>query len=164
MDEKKNHSRTSSEESRKKRLAQLLVVLGNWFDKWSDSFPTHKVTKLQMLTYVEALDDLTPEELNAACREANRVAEQFPKPGHIRKGLEVARVRNQVISLSGPPLLQYSDEEMTPEVKAEIEDGFKKLREEIEASAPKAKGVVVKRDDVEIERQKKKLREAGYLN
>lgn len=74
-------------ESRKTYLAKLALVLTRWFQKWGDAFPSHEVTKLQMGTYLEALDDLTPDELDIGCREATRTAEQFPKPGHIRSAL-----------------------------------------------------------------------------
>ena len=60
-------------------------MLERWFLKWSDAFPSHPVTKIQVGTYLEALDNLTPEQLEIGCREATRHAEQFPKPGHIRK-------------------------------------------------------------------------------
>ena len=80
-----NLSMNADADSRKKRLGKLAIVLERWFLKWSDAFPSHPVTKIQLGTYLEALDDLTPEQLELGCREATRHAEQFPKPGHIRK-------------------------------------------------------------------------------
>jgi hypothetical protein len=56
--------------------------------KWADTFPSHVVTKLQIATYAEALADLAPGELDAACRLATRNATQFPKPGDIRNALK----------------------------------------------------------------------------
>lgn len=88
-------SMSAGGDSRKQRLAKSAVVLTQWFRKWSDSFPSHDVTKLQMATYLEALDDLTPGQLEIGCREATRKAEQFPKPGHIRSALYAAGVDEQ---------------------------------------------------------------------
>lgn len=90
-----NPSMNGGDESRKQSLAKSAVVLTRWFRKWSDSFPSHDVTKLQMATYLEALDDLTPGQLEIGCREATRTAEQFPKPGHIRSALYAAGVDEQ---------------------------------------------------------------------
>lgn len=73
--------------NRKPHLAKLALVLTKWFRKWGDAFPSHEVTKLQVATYLEALDDLTPAQLEIGCKEATRTAEQFPKPGHIRAAL-----------------------------------------------------------------------------
>lgn len=85
--EDRNLSTNGASENRKKRLAKLALVLTQWFRKWGDAFPSHEVTKLQVATYLEALDDLTPEQLEIGCREATRTAEQFPKPGHIHAAL-----------------------------------------------------------------------------
>lgn len=81
--------------SRKKHLAKLALVLERWFQKWGDAFPSHEITKLQVATYTEALDDLTPGQVEIGCREATRKAEQFPKPGHIRTALYAAGVDEQ---------------------------------------------------------------------
>lgn len=82
-----NLSTNAGNGSQKTHLAKLALVLTQWFRKWGDAFPSHEVTKLQVATYLEALDDLTPAQLEIGCREATRKAEQFPKPGHIRTAL-----------------------------------------------------------------------------
>ena len=74
--------------NQRKHFARSVEVLTRWFAKWTDAFPSHAVTRLQVATYVESLDDLSPEELDRGCREATRIAEQFPKPGHIRHALK----------------------------------------------------------------------------
>lgn len=101
-----NRLKNESEDDRKKRLAQLALSLSKWFTKWGNVFQTHEVTQLQILSYVEALDDLTPEEVEIGCREAGRTAEQFPKPGHIRKALLSSEKPEKppAMPLLGPPL------------------------------------------------------------
>lgn len=90
-DEDQNLLTNDAGEKRKQHLAKLTLVLVPWFAKWSDSFPSHVIGKVQMATYVEALYDLTEEELEIGCREATKVATEFPKPGHIRKALRLSR-------------------------------------------------------------------------
>jgi hypothetical protein len=69
--------------------------------KWAATFPAHAVTDTQIGTYADVLGDLSPEELNAACREATKSAEQFPKPAHIRAALK----RLEVIPRTRPAYL-----------------------------------------------------------
>lgn len=118
METSLNRSTSGAGESRKLRLAKLALALEPWFHKWRAAFPTHAQSKLQMATYIEALDDLTPDELDAGCREATRVAEQFPKPGHIRKGLAAAH--NEVGYIGGARVLNYEDPGLTETQRIEI--------------------------------------------
>jgi hypothetical protein len=74
--------------NQRKRLAKSAVVLSEYFEKWKATFPTYEVSAFQMGVYAEALDDLTPEQLECGCREVTRIAETFPKPAHIRKAAE----------------------------------------------------------------------------
>lgn len=110
-----NLSTSAVNENRSKHLAKLALVLTQWFRKWGDTFPSHEVTKLQVATYLEALDDLTPGQLELGCREATRKAEQFPKPGHIRSALYAAGVDEQRHErpkyLDEPPLTDEEREE-----------------------------------------------------
>src|SRR5882724_11532160 len=101
-----SHSKKQNAEDRSMRSAKFVQVLTSWFTKWVAAFPTHEVSKIQMAVYVEALDDLTPEQLDRACREATRTAEQFPKPGHIH----YAAARTAMATYSGPPRPKYLDE------------------------------------------------------
>jgi hypothetical protein len=64
------------------------------------------------MAYAEALDDLSPEQIDSGCREAARTAEQFPKPGHIRKGYE-SNLQNS--PFLGPPLIDYGKPTLTAE-------------------------------------------------
>jgi hypothetical protein len=57
-------------------------------------------------TYLEALDNLTHEELEHGCRECSRNMEYFPKPGHIRKAGEGSQDREEYLGL---PQLKYPD-------------------------------------------------------
>jgi hypothetical protein len=143
------------------------VVLARWFDKWRLAFPTHEVSQKQLLVYAEALDDLTPEMIDAGCREAGRTAEQFPKPGHIRRALEANYADTETICF-GPPAEKYP--EPTAEEKAEHlkwREHYAKL--EKEALAQRAKPPGKKRYNpppprMSLEDQKKILREKGFLN
>jgi len=80
-------------------------------------FPAHPIAKSLVACYAEALSDLTPEQLETACREATRSAEQFPKPAHIRGALRrvegLARTRPEYLDeprLS--PQERWTDEEV----------------------------------------------------
>jgi hypothetical protein len=138
--DRQNPLERDSDESPKTRFVVLGEILKRWFTKWKDAFPTHEITQTQILTYLEALDDLSPNELNRACREATRTADQFPKPGHIRKALEASRVEESV-QHNRPAYLdepRLSDEE----IAAALEE-TKQLREQLkktvrEKSIPQA--------------------------
>ncbi len=58
-------------------------------------------------TYLEALDDLSHEELEYGCCEATReMKESFPKPGHIRQHGKGSQHREEYLGL---PQLKYPD-------------------------------------------------------
>lgn len=148
-----NLSMNGGDDSRKQRLAKSAVVLTRWFRKWSDSFPSHDVTKLQMATYLEALDDLTPEQLEIGCREATRKAEQFPKPGHIRSALYAAGVDEQRHERP-----KYLDEApLTPEEREEaatFSRAYRELLEEKQAEMDTAKVQILAENNLyDIEEQ-----------
>jgi hypothetical protein len=151
----KNPSMKDADANRRKRLALCADVLTKWFTKWSEVFPTHEVTKIQMATYVEALDDLSVELIEAGCREATRTAEQFPKPGHIRKAIEkiqAAQTVNDRVFLLGPPAEKY------PEITQEERDAAIEYGEELKKQL--AKEEKIKRSAQE---QIDELRKAGWL-
>lgn len=106
--------------------AKSMSVLKPWLAKWSALFPTHEVTKLQVVAILEALDDLTPQELETGCREATRVATQFPKPGHIREAL--CRSRIEEIPRTRPTYLDDPLPERTKEDLKAAEEYSAKLR------------------------------------
>jgi hypothetical protein len=113
--------------------------------------------------YLEALSDLTPEQLEEACREATRTAEQFPKPGHIRNAVRSGRTGEFL----GPPLLMY------PEISQEERDeAIKECRKQmgnewaktLDSLKPKpAKTFTVRPSTLNLEGQKRVLREKGFL-
>jgi hypothetical protein len=159
--DRQNRSMRGGEENQRKRLAMCADVLSKWFLKWSEVFPTHEVTRMQIATYAEALDDLLPEELEIACRQATRTAEQFPKPGHIRKALEGTTPIDDTIYLGVP---QISYPEPTPEEREEQrkarEEYAEKLREVVEPAGPRFK---IPQSQLSIEQQKEELKKRGYL-
>ena len=71
-------------------------------------FPAHPVTKALINAYIESLGDLSAEQMEAACRQVTKLAEQFPKPAHIRAALK----RLQDFQRSRPA---YLDEPIPPE-------------------------------------------------
>jgi hypothetical protein len=108
-----------------------------------------------MATYVEALDDLPVELIEAGCREATRTAEQFPKPGHIRRAVEkiqAAQTVNDRVYLLGPPAEKY------PEITQEERDAAIEYSEELKKQL--AKEEKIKRSAQE---QIDELRKAGWL-
>ena len=66
------------------------------------------------MVYLEALSDLSPEQIEAGCENALKTAEQFPKPGHIRKSVPF----DKSIFL-GPPMLTYSEPPLSPQEREE---------------------------------------------
>ncbi len=140
-------------------------MLSRWFQKWADAFPTHEVTKLQIATYAEALDDLTPKGIELGCREATRTAEQFPKPGHIRAAYKAAH-DNQDEFLG--PRLDWNPE--LEKERIEREKAFKKLLAEgkVERAVepvlpPKKKVIAPAKSVLTIAEQKAVLRKKGFL-
>ena len=105
MELTRSHLRNATLDEHKRKLAQCAEVLGKYFQKWAVIFPNHPTGAVALTLYLEALDDLTPQQIDAGCKEATRTAEQFPKPGHIRRGLIAAHDGETI--LLGPPLLDY---------------------------------------------------------
>jgi hypothetical protein len=108
-----------------------------------------------MATYAEALDDLSIEQIEKGCREATRNAEQFPKPGHIRKALEAVEAAQTVsnrVQLLGPPAIKY------PPITQEERDAAIEYGEELKKQL--AKEEKIKRSAQE---QIDELRKAGWL-
>ena len=160
-----NHSKKQNADDRSMRSAKFVQVLTSWFTKWLAAFPTHEVSKIQMAVYLEALDDLTPEQLDRACREATRSAEQFPKPGHIREALARTGLTNQ---FSGPPRPKYLDE---PKISEEERASALKFSDELRKKLGPAKPPLAptrrenqpRRGFKSAEEQKAELRAKGYL-
>ncbi len=154
-----NRSSRESEDGRKRRWALSCAVLAKWFDKWRLVFPTHEVTQRQILAYAEALDDLSPEMISAGCCEAGRTAEQFPKPGHIRRALEANYADTETISF-GPPAITY------PEVSQEERDAAIEERKGFMEALKKQLGERNRRvikPVKPIDQQLEDMRKGGYL-
>jgi hypothetical protein len=80
------------------RLSAFSVVLTEWLRKWARLHSIGRnqaieLTEEDFAIYAEALSDLTPEQLDAACLKAQQVCQFFPKPGEIRGQLEQAEAK-----------------------------------------------------------------------
>jgi hypothetical protein len=147
---------------RKGRLAKSALVLTAYFKRWSLVFPTHEVSKDQLKVYLMDLDDLLPTELEIGCREASRTAEQFPKPGHIRRALHENMSHRE--EMLGPPRLEYPP--VSEEERLEALKFSEKLKKELgikPMTQAEAKKIRVFPPPKPIEQQKRELREKGYL-
>ena len=118
---------------------------------------------MQIAVYLEALDDLTPEQIDRGCREATRTAEQLPKPGHIRAGLKAIGAQQSQQVFLGPQLLAYPriSQEERDEALARSEELRKRL-----GSAPARvtrPTLTVRPSTLSLEEQKRILREKGYI-
>lgn len=148
-------------EEPRKSLARSADVLSKFFREWAVIFPNHPTGAQAVACYLEALRDLNPDQIEAGCKEAIKVAQQFPKPGHIRAAVPVT----QNIFL-GPRQLTY------PEVSKEDREAALEysaaLRRQLgigrEPTAAKMKTIPVPSSSVSsIEEQKEILRRKGYL-
>ena len=75
-------SESPASELRKSAISKWLVKFCAIFGK--------ELTPLLIATWCEALSDLSIEAINAACLQAERIAEFFPSPGFIRKQISHA--------------------------------------------------------------------------
>ena len=62
-----------------------LEILERWFAKWLAIHPNHPVNPVQQAVYLEALEDLTPQELEMGCRCATKTCDFFPRPSQIMR-------------------------------------------------------------------------------
>jgi hypothetical protein len=145
---------------KRKRLASYVKLLTQYFERWKLVFPTHEVSKEQLAVYLEAVKDLSINELGVGCREVIKTALTFPKPAEII----IAAKANYGEALSGPPLLEYP-----PISEDEREEALKfseKLKETLLLEKPKLEPPAKKRIahvTKPIEQQKAELRKRGYL-
>jgi hypothetical protein len=73
----------------------FVSVLTEWMQKWARVHSLRRrdpivLTEEHFAIYGEALADLSPERLDAACRRATEVCESFPTPADIRAQLDDA--------------------------------------------------------------------------
>jgi len=159
--EVQSHSQSGTSEERLKNLARSADVLAKYFQKWSVVFPNHPTGGRAVAIYVEALSDLTPDQIEAGCAEAIKTAEQFPKPGHIRAAVPTV----QTIFL-GPSQLTYP--ETTQEERDAALEYSAPLRARLAASPRKELSIGRKQINLppskfSVDEQKEILRRKGYL-
>jgi len=110
----------------------------SWLEKWSAIFPSHLITKELVAGYAETLSDLSSKQLDAACREVTRSAEQFPKPAEIRAALR----RVEGLACTRPEYLDEpipsESERWTPEARADSDKVRAKLGLPPSESSPDA--------------------------
>lgn len=159
QDQNRLQIETSGE--RRKNLAKSADVLSKFFRRWAVIFPNHPTGKQAVMLYLEALNDLTPDQIEAGCTEATKVAEQFPKPGHIRAAVPtVDRV------FLGPPRLTYP--EVSQEERESALEYSAALRSVLAKAPSKAPEERKKRlnpppSKFTVEQQREILRTKGYL-
>jgi hypothetical protein len=113
---------------------------------------------------LEALSDLSPEQIDAGCENAIKTAEQFPKPGHIRAAVPFDRT-----IFLGPPLLEYAETLTAEEREAAIKEcaNFKaeiqKHFEPRKPTPPKSKKIPLLAAPRSITAQLEELRRRGFL-
>jgi hypothetical protein len=133
--------------------------------KWTSFFQNHIVSELEIAVYLEALGDLTPGQLENACRESTKTAERWPSPGDIRS----AAARRTETTFLGPRRLHYLDEpQMTAEEREEALKDSAVLRKNLGTAPPNTQVEKRKRLNAgpprfTVEEQKEVLRRKGYL-
>ena len=161
MDGQQNRLPRGTSEERTKNLAKSADVLSRHFRKWARVFPNQPIGRETVLVYLEALADLSPEQIDAGCENAIKTAERFPAPGHIRKAVPF----DDRTSYLGPRLLNYT-ETLTPEERAEalkFSEALKKKLGVIPAKPAEPKKLTIVPSLRSIEEQKAELRRKGFL-
>lgn len=165
MDNQNLLQRGTSEE-RMRSLARSADVLSKYFRSWARGFPNQPIGRDTVAFYLEALSDLSPEQIESGCREAIKTAEVFPKPGHIRSAIPF----DETLFL-GPRQLTY------PEVTQQERDEALKFSEALasviqkerakypptKTAAAIAKKLNIPPTRLTLEQQKEILRKKGYL-
>jgi hypothetical protein len=158
--ENQNHSRSVTSEERRKNLARSADVLSRFFRKWAVIFPNHPTGGQAVAHYLEALSDLSPDQIESGCAEAIKTAEQFPKPGHIRAAVPV--VHGVFLGL---PQLSY------PEISKEEREEALKYSAALRAALAKSprsrpqkrRPLTLPASQFTIEQQREVLKRKGYL-
>jgi hypothetical protein len=125
-------------------------------------FPNHPAKAVTLAVYLEALGDLTPEQLEIGCREATSAAEQFPKPGHIRKAHE-QNAENAGEVFLGPRLLEYDAKPLSEEEKKQAAEDSERLRKLLDPAAQMPKPKPVQAELRSLHNQLCELKERGWL-
>lgn len=144
-------------------MAKCADVLSKYFQRWSLLSPNQPTGRAPLMVYLEALSDLTPNQIEIGCREAEKLAERFPWPGHIRKALE-ASLHSESEEFLGLPLLAYTpvsqeDRDEALKFSAALKEALAKL-----PAAPASKQKITIRPSIlSLDEQKKILRKEGFL-
>lgn len=165
MEKLQNHSRSATSDERRMNLAKSAAVLSKFFQKWQVVFPNHPASKAALAVYLEALQELSPSQIEIGCEEAQKKMEQFPKPGHIREGW-LAR-RSVGFESLGPPLLEWNErEDMTDAERKEAAEMCAKLRRNLGEPARairKANREPIRRGFKPASEQIAEMKAKGYL-
>jgi hypothetical protein len=114
----------------RKQSKTFSEVMREWLARYTEHY-RQPISKVSADTYREGLKDLTPVELDTACREAMRVSEFMPVVATIRHALQA--VNNSGDSYTGKPTyldeppLSTAEREYTKEEQEEIDNLKKKL-------------------------------------
>jgi hypothetical protein len=112
-----------------KSWTNSIDVLTWYFKDWAVVFPNHLTGSASLKVYLEALSDLTPSQIERGCWEAQKTMEEFPKPGHIRKGLARAARLERDFERLGPPLIRWNESDsMTAQERKTAADQCAELR------------------------------------
>ena len=114
----------------KRRLIAQAESLRLHFSRWKEIWPGQPISEPMLALYVEALNDLSPTEIDLGCTRALKVCTQFPKPAHIREGAAFECAARRPVGM-GPRLLHYTDQ-MTPEERAECIADIGELRKKLQ--------------------------------
>jgi hypothetical protein len=110
--------------------------------------------------YLEALGDLTSDQIEYGCMMAGRVAEQFPKPGHIRSKAESCESSEWVGN--GPRQLQYT-EKMTAQEREEALGQCADLRKKLAPVAKIPRPISVQQVRKTKKQQLQEMKDHGWL-
>lgn len=153
---------TSADRKQPQRLSPLFLdVLRKHLAIFSEVY-RQPITKLAVMAYAEDLADLSPEELDAACKHARKVSEYLPIPATIIAAHFAIRPHHEFL---GPPMIAWADD-VTPEEREEALKYSKKLKEVLGPAPTRAaetKPLKVVPPTRTIEEQKKILKKRGLL-
>lgn len=151
-----NLSQSEIKERQRRRLAKSADVLAKYFQRWILVCPNFPVRPETIAVYCEALDDLTPEQIEYGCMMATKEMEGWPQPGFIRSCAAGAPIRE--VEVLGPRL-EWTAGEHSDYLKRWLRDQKKPA----ELPAPKEARKQIPHTEKSIEQQKQELKDKGYL-
>ncbi len=134
--------------SRTQRLIAFSAVLAEWLRKWVRVYSIGLREPIQLAEedyalYAEALGDLAPDQLDAACRKAGQTCAFFPKPPHIRAQFETvdAAARGLEEETKWQELLDYVGRYVYPDFPGGLARNAPNLEASVEFAARAAGGL-----------------------